>query len=521
MGYGGEWLRAVRAIYADVPITISAPGLEGRVIHATQGLKQGCPLSPTLFSLYIADFEQRILGAAQRGAALDLPLLVGSIVPPLLYADDMALLATSAAGLQRQLRILEQYSAERGLTVNLAKTEVMLLAGADSEEGALRTVRRAQLTFGGKRLEGTIQFKYLGVVFHCTQPLGESASACRAAVARFAAATFEGRCAELGLEAARLLIILYSQMVDSTLSYAAAVWAPALAMAAARRPVVGSSGLSAAELQHLRTLRRLLGLPNRTPAATILAEAGEPPLFITWLVRAARFWSTAVAAPAGSLLHQVVDASLQMAAECVDMPAAQAAQLPWAAQLQRAMAAAGVDFDPQRRAPLCPDEVRQTAMSQYLQRVAAAAAPQAGHTRLHHYFVSVRPSCLDPDSYSLPAYITKVRERRRRLGLAELRTGVHWGLEELERLRGPARRPRSERHCQHCEDAGQPGLAEDTHHMIFHCVLYDDLRAAQPALFPPGEELTLGSFLADPTPAHARFAGAIRRRGRAASGLPP
>ena len=135
----------------------------------------------------------------------------------------------------------------------------------------------------------------------------------------------------------------------------------------------------------------------------------------TWLVRAARFWSTAVAAPEGSLLHQVVDASLQMAAECEDMPASQAAQLPWAAQLQRAMAAAGVEFDPQLRAPLCPDEVRQAALAQYLQRVAAAAAPQAGHTRLHHYFVSVRPSCLDPDTYGLPSYITEVRERRRRL----------------------------------------------------------------------------------------------------------
>jgi hypothetical protein len=309
IGYGGEWLRAVRAIYDDVPITISAPGLEGRVIHATQGLKQGCPLSPTLFSLYIADFEQRILGATQRGAALDLPLLVGSVVPPLLYADDMALLATIAAGLQQQLRLLEQYSAERGLTVNLTKTEVMVLAGADSEEGALRTVRRAQLTYGGKRLEGTTQFKYLGVVLHCTQPLGESASACRAAVARFAAATFEGRCAELGLVAARLLLILYSQMVDSTLSYAAAVWAPALALAAAARPVVGSSGHSAAELQHSRALRRLLGLPTRTPMATVLAEAGEPPLYITWLVHAARFWSTVVAAPQGSLIRQPADGS--------------------------------------------------------------------------------------------------------------------------------------------------------------------------------------------------------------------
>lgn len=48
-------------------------------------------------------------------------------------------------------------------------------------------------------------------------PAPESASACRAAVARFATAMFEGRCTELGLEATWLLL-LYSQMIDPSLS---------------------------------------------------------------------------------------------------------------------------------------------------------------------------------------------------------------------------------------------------------------------------------------------------------------
>lgn len=65
----------------------------------------------------------------------------------------------------------------------------------------------------------------MGVVFHCCHPIGESAALARAGVARFAAAMFEGRCAELGLQATRLLLILYSTFVDSTLSYTAAVWA--------------------------------------------------------------------------------------------------------------------------------------------------------------------------------------------------------------------------------------------------------------------------------------------------------
>ena len=82
LGYGGEWLRAVMALYADVPMTVAAPGLEGRYIHATQGLKQGCPLSPTLFALYISDWEQRALSAAARGEQLDLPELAGLRLPP-------------------------------------------------------------------------------------------------------------------------------------------------------------------------------------------------------------------------------------------------------------------------------------------------------------------------------------------------------------------------------------------------------------------------------------------------------
>jgi hypothetical protein len=63
----------------------------------------------------IADFEDRVMAAALRGEQLHLPVLAGELLPLLLYADDMALLATSAAGLLRQLQFLEEYCVERGL----------------------------------------------------------------------------------------------------------------------------------------------------------------------------------------------------------------------------------------------------------------------------------------------------------------------------------------------------------------------------------------------------------------------
>ena len=265
-------------------------------------------------------------------------------------------------------------------------------------------------------------------------------------------------------------------MVDSTLSYAAAVWAPGLALDAARRPVVrGASGSqsspSEAEDQHHSFLRRLTGLPTRTPLPTVLAEAGQPPLYISWLASSARLWGSLLAAPEGSLMGTVLEASLQMAAEWGSVPAQRLPRghLPWALQLQRAMAAAGVDFDPQQRAPLVQAEVRQAALQHHLQRV-AVAAQRPGASRMRHYFVAVRPDCLEVAGYTLPAYVTEIRERHRRIALAEIRSGVHGGAEERERLQGVHRRPTAERECMHCAARGLLGRAEDAHHILFECV---------------------------------------------------
>ena len=533
LGYGGEWLRAVRAIYADVPMTVSVPGLRGHPISSTQGLKQGCPLSPTLFSLYIADFEQRILAAAQHGDQLDLPQLAGQQMPPLLYADDMALLATSAGGLQRQLQLLEAYCAERGLEVNLEKTKAMLLAGADDEASSLAHVQRARLTYAGQPVKVTTEFKYLGVVFHSTQHLGESAAGARASAARFATAQFEGRCAEMGLEAARLLLLLYHSLVDSTLSYCAAVWAPGLAHAAALRPITGGSGSSDAERQHHRILRRLLGMPPWAPTASILAEAGEPPLYVTWLVSAARLWHRVTQAPQGSLLARALQEARQLAAtQLADEPRLARAQRPWAAQLQSAMQAAGVQFGLDGAAMPPTAEVRRAAMQHYLQRVEAAAA-ERGASQLRHYFRLVRPSCLTPEGYGRAAYIDAVRERHRRLALTELRLGAHWGAEARARQQGADRPAREQRHCRHCREAGLGDTVEDTHHILFDCILYDDLRRLHPQLFtqqqqqqqqhrlPVFLEIGMRAFLEGTCPSTARYTSACRRLARRQLGLPP
>ena len=64
------------------------------VVHYTIGVKQGCPLSPTLFSMYVDEISDYIARDCDRGAQL-----AGTWIPLLLYADDIVLISNSPEGL--------------------------------------------------------------------------------------------------------------------------------------------------------------------------------------------------------------------------------------------------------------------------------------------------------------------------------------------------------------------------------------------------------------------------------------
>ena len=119
LGVGGTWPQAVQALNADVPMSV----------RTTDGL-------PPCFQ---ARLGLPVLGEGSR------------LAPLLLYAHDMVLLATSAAGLQRQLNLLQCYCRQWGLTLNIVKTKLLLLSGQETQE--------VGPTFGGQPLEAATSFK--------------------------------------------------------------------------------------------------------------------------------------------------------------------------------------------------------------------------------------------------------------------------------------------------------------------------------------------------------------------------
>ena len=513
-GLSGEWLRAVQALYADVPMAVRTAGGLSPGFHASMGLKQGCPASPTLFGQYIDDFEEAVLAAVQRGEQLDLPVFLGNSngVPPLLYADDMALLATSAAGLQRQLDLLQQYCQQWGLTVNTVKTKVMLLSGARTQKAALQTAEAAGLSFGGKQLVAVTSFTYLGMVFHSSTCLAGAAGPQRAQLGRAAMHSCRARCAELGIEAASVHLRLFSIMVDSVLSYGAEVWGIQLAAKAA----AGNGGAgSAAERLQLGYLRQLLGVRRSTPNAVVLAETGEQPLWQRWLRRAAKLWNRVLEQPQDSLLRQALASSCSLADGSQT-----AARQSWAEQLAAGMAGVGIPLDMQEPAPIDLKQLAACMRERQAEQLRSAAGRE-GASRLQHYVAGVCGGVVTAETLEQQQpYLAEVRERRRREALAQLRTGSHWGAEDTGRWQ---RVPREQRVCLQCDT----GAVEDVPHIVFHCPFYAAVRERFTELFScvpdPSAPLSLTAFLspAQPAPRLADFSRACRQHWVAACEQPP
>jgi len=116
-----------------------------------RGLKQGCPLSPLLYSLYNNDMDRFL--TVQRGAATALDSVQ---IPHCDYADDIALTSNTAENLQLQLIKFYDYTRFKGLKLNTDKTKVMVFFSRSNS--AIPT-----FTYNGTPLELVTEFKYLGI----------------------------------------------------------------------------------------------------------------------------------------------------------------------------------------------------------------------------------------------------------------------------------------------------------------------------------------------------------------------
>ena len=103
--------------YTSYSIKTSSSNL--KPIRSNLGLKQGCPLSPILFNLYIDDVEDIFDSTCE-------PVTLSETkINHFLYADDLIIVSLTQIGLQRSLDKLTEYAIDKDLTINSKKSKTM------------------------------------------------------------------------------------------------------------------------------------------------------------------------------------------------------------------------------------------------------------------------------------------------------------------------------------------------------------------------------------------------------------
>ncbi len=142
-------LRAVRSLYDRSRSLVRIAGSKSDLFPVHVGLRQGCPLSPVLFIIFMDRISRSSQGPEGVGFG-------EHAISSLLFADDVVVLATSDQDLQHALGRFAAECEAAGMRISASKSEAVVLS---------QKRVASPLQVGGVLLPQVVEFKYLGVLF--------------------------------------------------------------------------------------------------------------------------------------------------------------------------------------------------------------------------------------------------------------------------------------------------------------------------------------------------------------------
>ena len=223
------------------------------------GVKQGCTMSPLLFSIFINDILDEI-------KQLDLGVSIPGVVEKLsglLYADDLALLIERREDIQPTLDCITRWCEENCMSTNASKCAI--LAFGKRWEEHTEELRKIEFLLEGKTLPVSTYYKYLGVTFCCDLSWDKEVSIRN----------------EKGLKCLRMITPILKNdriRIRIRLNYLKAVWIPVVLYGSEvwyqnRKQLKVLDGL------YLECLRMVMGCSRISPNYVLLADTNMRPLF--------------------------------------------------------------------------------------------------------------------------------------------------------------------------------------------------------------------------------------------------
>ena len=238
---------AINSLYENYSCSVRVNGKFTEPFYISNGLKQGCIISPTLFKIYINDLVEDI---NSLGKGITTP---DGQVSLLMFADDIVLMAADEADLQVMLDRIENWCNKWRLNINDSKTQII--------HYRQKSKSRSQFNFtcGDYSLEYSDKYKYLGVWVHehldMSVTVGEVVKSATRALGKVIS-VFKG----CGGTSHEVFTKLFNAAVLPVITYSAGIWGlrdfPKL------NGILHKAG------------RFFLGLPPKSPNMAVQGEMG-------------------------------------------------------------------------------------------------------------------------------------------------------------------------------------------------------------------------------------------------------
>ena len=293
LGINGSFLKNVAAMYETTMYSIKLKSGHLGALHSNLGLKQGCPLSPILFNLYIDDID------AVFQDNCDPVELEGIKLSHFLYADDLVIISHTQGGLQKALDNLHIYSMRKNLTISIKKSKTMIFNAAGKHI-------KTHFNINGNLLESVHTFCYLGfdlnasgTVKHAVNILYDKANKAMRplmnSIARFNIPV-------------KTSLKLFHAFISPIILYNVENWGILTDKKLENFPttIFTSISDSKADILHRKFLKYILGVSKSCPNLAIYGETGELPLSLKGFRLLINYWLRLTNLPDNSLAKKAL-----------------------------------------------------------------------------------------------------------------------------------------------------------------------------------------------------------------------
>jgi len=442
-------------MYECVSMRVRMNGKLGEEFMSNIGVKQGDPLSPLLFGLFI----DRIDSFLQQKCPFIGARLREQIIRLILYADDLTLIAEVHEELQQLLDALLEFSQGVGLTVSVKKSEVLVF-------NKQKNTGMFKFKYNGDDLKITESFIYLGS-FLCDDTVDKRAQCAfeyRFTKARRAWHLVQGRCHALGIHNVEIRLHLIDALVISSLNSGCEIWGPVLL----NNPQILDK--HDCELWHRAILKQLVGVCKSTTTFTLMEELNRTPIAVSWLKLVLGFWNRTIRKNDEDFVYIALKTAFEN-------------NLGWVRALKSALTRWGIhvldnfeEIDVDQVVEKVIDRWRRGSyvLNTDIQLRNIPDNLREGFKTLKYK----RWFYADPCMVKQPKYISVLHKFEQINTIAKFRMGCHWLNCETTRKVDGICLPRSKRVCTLCDF----NRCEDEMH-LFECPFYTDLRLKYQSLF--------------------------------------